>query len=159
MKIRAGIGYDVHPLCTGRPLVLGGVQIPFPLGLQGHSDADVLVHAIIDALLGAAALGDVGSLFPPEDPRYFGISSLLLLQQVNTLLAQASYTIQNIDSIIVAQKPRLSPYIQAMRQNIAGVLKLEASLISVKATTTEKLGFTGKGKGIAAQAIVMLIKH
>jgi 2-C-methyl-D-erythritol 2,4-cyclodiphosphate synthase len=159
MKMRAGIGYDVHPLCAGRPLILGGVQIPFPSGLKGHSDADVLVHAIIDALLGAAALGDVGSHFPPEDPRFLGISSLLLLRQVNDLLVQVGYTILNIDSIIVAQAPRLAPYIQMMCQNIAGALKLEANLVSVKATTTEKLGFTGKGEGIAAQAIAMLIKR
>ncbi|MGI5823048.1 MAG: 2-C-methyl-D-erythritol 2,4-cyclodiphosphate synthase [Dethiobacteria bacterium] len=157
--MRAGIGYDVHPLCAGRPLILGGVQIPFPSGLKGHSDADVLVHAIIDALLGAAALGDVGSHFPPEDPRFLGISSLLLLRQVNDLLVQVGYTILNIDSIIVAQAPRLAPYIQMMCQNIAGALKLEANLVSVKATTTEKLGFTGKGEGIAAQAIAMLIKR
>ncbi|NLJ57181.1 MAG: 2-C-methyl-D-erythritol 2,4-cyclodiphosphate synthase [Firmicutes bacterium] len=157
--MRVGIGYDVHPLCAGRPLVLGGVEIPFPLGLKGHSDADVLVHAIMDALLGAAALGDVGNHFPPVDPRYLGISSLLLLQQVNGLLVEAGYTIQNIDSIVIAQEPRLSPYIQVMCHNIAGALKLETNLISVKATTTEKLGFTGRGKGIAAQAVAMLLKR
>jgi 2-C-methyl-D-erythritol 2,4-cyclodiphosphate synthase len=158
MKMRAGIGYDVHPLGEGRSLILGGVQIPFPLGLEGHSDADVLLHAIMDALLGAAAQGDVGSHFPPDDPRYLGISSLLLLQEVAGLLEKIKFTIQNIDSIIVAQKPRLSPYIQAMRRNIAGALNLEENLISVKATTTEKLGFTGEGKGIAAYAIAMLVK-
>ncbi|MGI6308560.1 MAG: 2-C-methyl-D-erythritol 2,4-cyclodiphosphate synthase [Dethiobacteria bacterium] len=156
--MRAGIGYDVHPLGEGRSLILGGVQIPFPLGLEGHSDADVLLHAIMDALLGAAAQGDVGSHFPPDDPRYLGISSLLLLQEVAGLLEKIKFTIQNIDSIIVAQKPRLSPYIQAMRRNIAGALNLEENLISVKATTTEKLGFTGEGKGIAAYAIAMLVK-
>jgi 2-C-methyl-D-erythritol 2,4-cyclodiphosphate synthase len=158
MKMRAGIGYDVHPLSGGRPLILGGVQIPFPLGLEGHSDADVLLHAIMDALLGAAAQGDVGTHFPPDDPRYLGISSLLLLQEVAGLLEKIKFTVQNIDSIVVAQKPRLSPYIQAMRRNIAGALNLEENLISVKATTTEKLGFTGEGKGIAAYAIAMLVK-
>ena len=158
MKMRAGIGYDVHPLGEGRSLILGGVQIPFPLGLEGHSDADVLLHAIMDALLGAAAQGDVGTHFPPDDPRYLGISSLLLLQEVAGLLEKIKFTIQNIDSIVVAQKPRLSPYIQSMRRNIAGALNLEENLISVKATTTEKLGFTGEGKGIAAYAIAMLVK-
>lgn len=159
MKMRAGIGYDVHPLSEGRSLILGGVQIPFSLGLAGHSDADVLVHAIMDALLGAAAKGDLGCHFPANDPRYLGISSLLLLQQVAGLLQESNYTIQNIDSIVVAQRPRLSPYIQMMRQNIAGVLELKADLISVKATTTEKLGFAGEGKGIAAYAIAMLAQY
>ncbi len=158
MKMRVGIGYDVHPLQAGRPLILGGVEISFPQGLSGHSDADVLSHAIMDALLGAAAQGDLGRHFPPDDPRYRGISSLLLLQEVACLLTKVNYTVQNIDSIIVAQKPRLSPYLQTMRQKIAAALALEEDLVSVKATTTEKLGFTGEGKGIAAYAIALLMK-
>lgn len=158
MKMRVGIGYDVHPLKAGRPLVLGGVEIPFSRGLAGHSDADVLLHAIMDALLGAAAQGDLGRHFPANDPRYKGISSLLLLQEVAILLAKDNYTVQNIDSIIVAQKPRLSPYLQMMQQKIAAALIMEKDLISVKATTTEKLGFTGEGKGIAAHAVALLLK-
>ena len=158
MKMRVGIGYDVHPLKAGRPLVLGGVEIPFSRGLAGHSDADVLLHAIMDALLGAAARGDLGRHFPANDLRYKGISSLLLLQEVARLLDKDNYTVQNIDSIIVAQKPRLSPYLQMMQQKIAAALIMEKDLISVKATTTEKLGFTGEGKGIAAHAVALLLK-
>ncbi|NMB35017.1 MAG: 2-C-methyl-D-erythritol 2,4-cyclodiphosphate synthase [Firmicutes bacterium] len=156
--MRIGIGYDVHPLKADLPLVLGGVEIPFPRGLAGHSDADVLLHAIMDALLGAAALGDLGRHFPPDDSRYRGISSLFLLQEVAHLLAKKKYTVQNIDSIIIAQKPRLFPYLHAMRQKIAAALALEEDLVSIKATTTEKLGFTGEGKGIAAHAVVLLLK-
>lgn len=158
MKMRVGIGYDVHPLKASIPLVLGGVEIPFPRGLAGHSDADVLLHAIMDALLGAAALGDLGQHFAPDDPRYRGISSLLLLQEVSHLLTKKRYFVQNIDSIIIAQKPRLSPYLHAMQQKIAAALALEEGLVSIKATTTEKLGFTGEGKGIAAHAVALLLK-
>jgi 2-C-methyl-D-erythritol 2,4-cyclodiphosphate synthase len=156
MNSRIGIGYDIHPLREGSPLILGGVEIPFYRGLEGYSDADVLLHAIMDALLGAAALGDIGSHFPPGVPRYKGISSLLLLKEVSLLLKEAGYGVSNIDSIIVAQSPRLSPYIPAMRQNIAAALNVEESLISVKATTTEKLGFIGQEEGMAAYAVAML---
>lgn len=159
MKMRIGIGYDVHPLVVGRRLVLGGVEIPFARGLAGYSDADVLLHAIMDALLGAAAQGDLGRHFPSDDPCYRDISSLLLLQVVARLLAKANYSVQNIDSIIIAQEPRLSPYLQEMRSKIAAALTLEEELVSVKATTTEKLGFTGEGKGIAASAITLLLKN
>ena len=158
MKMRIGIGYDVHPLVVGRRLVLGGVEIPFPRGLAGHSDADVLLHAIMDALLGAAARGDLGQHFPADDPCYRDISSLSLLQVVARLLAQANYAVQNIDSIIIAQEPRLAPYLQEMRLKIATALTLEVEFVSVKATTTEKLGFTGEGKGIAASAVALLLK-
>ncbi|RJX25030.1 MAG: 2-C-methyl-D-erythritol 2,4-cyclodiphosphate synthase [Dethiobacter sp.] len=156
MNFRIGMGYDVHALREGLPLILGGVEIPFSRGLEGYSDADVLLHAIMDALLGAAALGDIGSHFPPGVPRYQGISSLLLLKEVSLLLKEAGFAVNNIDSIIVAQNPRLSPYMQAMRQNIAAALKVEENLISVKATTTEKLGFVGQEEGMAAYAVAML---
>ncbi|NMB42174.1 MAG: 2-C-methyl-D-erythritol 4-phosphate cytidylyltransferase [Firmicutes bacterium] len=154
---RAGFGYDVHSLREGLPLVLGGVKIPFTKGLEGYSDADVLLHAIMDALLGAAALGDIGHHFPPGDPRFKGISSLLLLQEVSHLLKEAGYAISNIDSVIAAQSPGLSPFIAEMRQNIASALNVEEGLVSVKATTTEKLGFVGQEKGIAAYAVAMLM--
>jgi 2-C-methyl-D-erythritol 2,4-cyclodiphosphate synthase len=156
MRFRAGIGYDVHPLREGLPLVLGGVKIPFSRGLEGYSDADVLLHAIMDALLGAAALGDIGSHFPPGVPRYKGISSLLLLKEVSLLLKEAGYAVSNIDSVIAAQNPSLSPFIAAMRQNIAAALNVEENLISIKATTTERLGFIGQEEGMAAHAIAML---
>jgi len=156
MKLRVGLGYDVHPLKTGLPLILGGVEIPFFKGLEGHSDADVLLHAIMDALLGAAALGDIGSYFPSDTPRYKGVSSLLLLKEVSLLLVEADYAVNNIDSVIVAQRPRLSPYIQSMRRNIAGALNIGEHLVSVKATTTEKLGFAGREEGMAAYAIAAL---
>ena len=158
MTFRVGIGYDVHPLREGLPLVLGGVKIPFYKGLEGHSDADVLLHAIMDALLGAAALGDIGKQFPPGVPRYKGISSLLLLENISLLLKEAGYAVGNIDSVIVAQSPILSPFIPDMRKNIAGALNIEKNLISVKATTTEKLGFIGHEEGMAAYAIAMLKK-
>lgn len=156
MNFRSGIGYDVHTLQAGLPLVLGGVNIPFPKGLAGHSDADVLLHAIMDALLGAAALGDIGGHFPSSDSRYRGISSLLLLKEVALLVERAGYTLGNIDSIIVAQSPRFSPFIAAMRQNIAAALNAAEDQISVKATTTEKLGFVGQEEGMAAYAIALL---
>ena len=157
MTLRTGIGYDVHPLREGLPLILGGVEISFSKGLAGYSDADVLLHAVMDALLGAAALGDIGTHFPPGDSRYKGISSLLLLKEVARLLKDTGYAVSNIDSTIVAQCPRLSPYLAAMRQNIAAALNVEESLISVKATTTEKLGFIGRQEGIAAYAVAMIV--
>lgn len=155
MKI--GIGYDVHALVPDRPLILGGVEIDYPKGLLGHSDADVLVHAIIDAMFGACALGDIGHHFPDTDERYRGISSLKLLAEVGELIRKKGYQLGNLDSIIVAQKPKISPYIDHMRTNIAEVLKAENSLISVKATTTEHLGFVGREEGITAQAVVCLL--
>jgi 2-C-methyl-D-erythritol 2,4-cyclodiphosphate synthase len=154
--MRIGLGYDVHALVEGRSLILGGVQIDHPKGLLGHSDADVLLHAIIDALLGACALGDIGRHFPDSDERYQGISSLRLLAQVEELIRRNGYKLGNLDSIIIAQKPKLAPYIREMRQNIAKALKVEVEQISVKATTTEKLGFAGREEGIGAQAVVCL---
>ncbi|AZV55238.1 2-C-methyl-D-erythritol 2,4-cyclodiphosphate synthase [Clostridium sp. AWRP] len=154
MKI--GLGYDVHKLGYNRPLILGGVNIPFEKGLMGHSDADVLLHAIMDSLLGALCLGDIGKHFPDNDDKYKNISSLRLLSHVSSLIREKGYNIGNIDSIIIAEKPKLSPYIQDMRINIAKTLNITTSVISVKATTEEGLGFTGKGEGIAAQSICLL---
>ncbi|MEW5920865.1 MAG: 2-C-methyl-D-erythritol 2,4-cyclodiphosphate synthase [Bacillota bacterium] len=154
--MRAGIGYDVHRLEEGRPLILGGTEVPWVRGLAGHSDADVLLHAVMDALLGAAALGDIGMHFPPGEPRFKGISSLLLLAEVDALLKKNGFSVVNIDSTIVAQSPRLAPYIPAMRLNIARVLGLAQDNISVKATTTEHLGFTGREEGMAACAIALI---
>lgn len=151
--MRIGTGYDVHALCGGRKLILGGVDIPHTAGLDGHSDADVLVHAIMDALLGACALGDIGKLFPDSDDKYLGISSIELLKHVGSLLFENGYEINNIDSTIVAQKPKLAGYIDTMRQNIACALGIEQGRVSVKATTTEKLGFEGECRGISAQAV------
>ena len=150
------MGYDVHRLVEDRELVIGGVKIPYEKGLLGHSDADVLLHAIMDALLGAAALGDIGKHFPDTDPKYRGISSLELLKQVGGLLAEKNFLIENIDSTIIAQAPKMRPYIDAMRQNIAAVLELDIDHVNVKATTEEGLGFTGTGEGISAQAVCML---
>lgn len=154
--MRVGIGYDVHRLTEGRALILGGVTIPYEKGLLGHSDADVLVHAVMDSLLGAAALGDIGLLFPDTDEQYAGISSLILLKKVGERLLQEGYCIGNIDAVITAQAPKLRPYIEEMRKNIASALNLSASRISVKATTEEGLGFTGKGEGISAQAVSLI---
>jgi len=154
--LRFGIGYDVHRLVEGREMILGGVAIPYEKGLEGHSDADVLIHAIMDALLGAAALGDIGRHFPDSDPRYKGISSLLLLKRVQESVREAGFKINNIDSIIVAQKPKLAPFINQMGSNIAEALMVPEGLVNVKATTTEGLGFTGTGEGIAAHAIASL---
>ncbi|HHX22995.1 MAG: 2-C-methyl-D-erythritol 2,4-cyclodiphosphate synthase [Tepidanaerobacteraceae bacterium] len=154
--MRVGIGVDVHQLAIGRKLVLGGVAIPFEKGLVGHSDADVLVHAINDALLGAAALGDIGKHFPDNDPKYKDISSLILLKRVKQLLEECGFEVINIDSVICAEKPKLSPYISEMRQNIASSLEIDINSISVKATSTEKLGFEGRGEGISAYAICMI---
>uniref|UniRef100_UPI003FA30047 2-C-methyl-D-erythritol 2,4-cyclodiphosphate synthase n=1 Tax=Sporomusa aerivorans TaxID=204936 RepID=UPI003FA30047 len=150
--IRSGIGYDVHRLVAERKLILGGVDIPYDQGLDGHSDADVLLHAIKDALLGAAALGDIGRHFPDSDDRYKGISSLKLLAEVGNILAAHGYAINNIDATIVAQRPKLAPYIMRMNQNIAEILGLNSNQVNIKATTTEGLGFAGQGQGIAAYA-------
>ena len=154
--MRIGMGYDVHRLTEGRDLVIGGVKIPYEKGLLGHSDADVLLHAISDALLGAAALGDIGKHFPDSDPAYKGISSLLLLEKVGDLIAQKSYLIENVDATIIAQEPKMRHYIDAMRENIARALNLDVNQVSVKATTEEGLGFTGSGEGISAQAVCLL---
>ena len=153
---RVGIGYDVHRLEKGYPLIIGGVEIPFEKGLKGHSDADVLVHAICDAILGALALGDIGEHFPDSDERYKRISSLVLLSEVNEKIKSSGYRVENVDSIVVAQKPKLSPYKFQMRKNIAEMLEIPVDRVSVKATTTEKLGFEGRGEGISAQAVVLL---
>ncbi|GAB6076528.1 2-C-methyl-D-erythritol 2,4-cyclodiphosphate synthase [Desulfurobacterium crinifex] len=155
---RIGIGYDVHRLEEGYSLIIGGVKIPFEKGLKGHSDADVLVHAICDAILGALAFGDIGEHFPDSDERYRGISSLVLLSKVNEKIKSSGYRVENVDSIVVAQKPKLSPYKFQMRKNIAEVLEIPVDRVSVKATTTEKLGFEGRGEGISAQAVVLLRK-
>ena len=155
---RVGIGYDVHRLEKGYSLIIGGVRIPFERGLKGHSDADVLVHAICDAILGALALGDIGEHFPDSDERYERISSLVLLSKVNEKIKSSGYRVENVDSIVVAQKPKLSPYKFQMRKNIAEVLEIPVDRVSVKATTTEKLGFEGRGEGISAQAVVLLRK-
>ena len=154
--MRVGMGYDVHKLVVGRPLILGGVEIPHTLGLLGHSDADVLLHAIMDALLGAAALGDIGKHFPDTDPAYKGISSLKLLEHVGNLIRENGYVIENIDATIIAQKPKLRPFIEEMEKNIADTLEISFDQINVKATTEEGLGFTGTEQGISSQAICML---
>lgn len=157
-ETRCGIGFDVHPFALGRKLILGGVEVDFHLGLAGHSDADVLTHAVIDALLGAAALGDIGRHFPDTDPKYKGISSLLLLRDAAALLDRDGWRIVNVDATIVAQRPRLADHIDAMRQKLAVVLALDMTAVSVKATTTEKLGFTGREEGLAAMAVVSIRK-
>lgn len=154
--MRIGMGYDVHRLTEGRKLILGGVEIPYEKGLLGHSDADVLLHAIMDALLGAAALGDIGKHFPDTDPRYEGADSLMLLHEVGELLHKAGYTVGNIDATILCQAPKLAPHISAMRENIASALGMPVDAVSVKATTEEKLGFTGAGEGIAAHAVALI---
>lgn len=154
--MRIGFGYDVHAFVEDRPLVLGGVTIPHTHGLLGHSDADVLLHAIGDALLGAAALGDIGRHFPDSDPSYKGISSLILLQQIMKIIREAGYAVGNIDSTLVLQKPRLAPFVPRMTLEISRAMGIPESRVSVKATTTEKLGFTGREEGIAAYAVVML---
>lgn len=156
--MRIGQGYDVHRLTEGRKLILGGVTVPYEKGLLGHSDADVLVHAVMDALLGAAALGDIGQHFPDTDPAYEGISSIALLEKVGELLEENGYIIENIDATIIAQRPKLAPYRPQMAENIAKALHLETSQVSVKATTEEGLGFTGSGEGISSQAIALLAK-
>ena len=154
--MRIGIGYDVHKLVEDRALVLGGENIPYEKGLLGHSDADVLLHAIMDALLGAAALGDIGKHFPDTDKRYSGISSILLLKNVCELLESKNYRVVNIDSVIIAQKPKMAPYIEQMRLNIANALKIDVDQVSVKATTEEGLGFTGRSEGISTQSVCLI---
>ena len=154
--MRIGQGYDVHRLVEGRKLIIGGVDIPYEKGLSGHSDADVLIHAVMDALLGAAALGDIGQHFPDSDERYKGISSIALLKEVGKILQENGYMIENIDSTVIAQRPKLLPYRPQMAENIAAALGIEKEQVSVKATTEEGLGFTGTGEGISAQAIALL---
>ncbi len=156
--LRIGHGYDVHRLTEGRRLILGGVEVPYEKGLLGHSDADVLTHAIMDALLGAAALGDIGKLFPDTDAAYAGISSILLLERVAERLREAGYAVVNLDATVLAQAPKLAPYRERMRENLARALSLDTSRVSVKATTEEGLGFTGEGLGIAAHAVALLEK-
>ena len=155
-KMRIGTGYDVHKLVEGRKLILGGAEIPYEKGLLGHSDADVLAHAVMDAILGAAALGDIGKHFPDTDEAYRGASSLVLMERVRDILAEAGYRVENIDSTVIAQRPKLAAYIETMRENMARALGLDADRVSVKATTEEGLGFTGSGEGIAAQAIALI---
>ena len=154
--MRIGQGYDVHRMAPERKLILGGVEIPYELGLLGHSDADVIVHAVMDALLGAAGLWDIGHAFPDDDPNTEGISSLVLLDRVRNMLAQQGFTVVNVDGTIIAQRPKLSPYIPSMRKNIAAVLRIEEARINLKATTEEGLGFTGTGQGMAAHAVALL---
>ena len=156
MTMRIGHGYDVHRLVEGRKLILGGVEVPHTLGLLGHSDADVLTHAVMDALLGAAALGDIGRHFPDTDPAYAGADSLKLLDHVVELLEEKGYRVGNVDATILAQKPKLAPYIEKMRDNLAARMKVEPDQVNVKATTEEKLGFTGAEEGIAAHAVALL---
>ena len=156
MTMRIGHGYDVHRLVEGRKLILGGVEVPHTLGLLGHSDADVLTHAVMDALLGAAALGDIGRHFPDTDPAYAGADSLKLLDHVVELLEEKGYQVGNVDATILAQKPKLAPYIEKMRDNLAARMKVEPDQVNVKATTEEKLGFTGRQEGISAYATVLI---
>lgn len=158
MTIRVGHGYDVHKLCEGRRLVLGGIEIPNEKGLLGHSDADVLVHAVMDALLGAAAMGDIGMHFPDNDDNYKGADSIVLLKRVCELISEKGYSISNIDVTVIAQKPRLRPYIDTMRQRLADAMGLDIDCISIKATTEEKLGFTGRLEGISAHCVALIYK-
>lgn len=157
--MRIGHGYDVHRLVEGRKLILGGVEIPYEKGLDGHSDADVLVHAVMDALLGAAALGDIGKHFPDTDEAYRGIDSLLLLDRVNETIIQKGYSISNIDVTVIAQKPKLSPYIPLMKERLTQRLHLDEDQLNIKATTEERLGFTGRGEGISCHAVCLLEKN
>ena len=154
--MRIGHGYDVHKLVYDRKLIIGGVEIPYEKGLLGHSDADVLVHAIMDSLCGAAALGDIGKLFPDNDDAYLGADSIVLLSRVNEYLEELNYSVINIDATVIAQAPKLSPHIEKMRENIASVLKIDVTQVNVKATTEEKLGFTGEKLGIAAHAVCLI---
>ncbi|NEQ68444.1 MAG: 2-C-methyl-D-erythritol 2,4-cyclodiphosphate synthase [Symploca sp. SIO2D2] len=157
MNIRIGNGYDIHKLGTGRRLIIGGVDIPHELGLIGHSDADVLTHAIMDAMLGALSLGDIGHYFPPTDPQWAGADSLKLLVQVHQLVRSHGFSISNIDSVVVAERPKLKPHIKAMRDRLSEVLELEPNQIGIKATTNEKLGPVGREEGIAAYAVALLV--
>jgi len=156
MIMRVGMGYDVHKLTEGRDLILGGVKIPWEKGLLGHSDADVLIHAVMDALLGASALGDIGKHFPDTDPAYKGISSLKLLEYVMDLLEKNDFSVGNVDAVIIAQKPKMAPHIPQMRKNLAEAMRIPEARVNVKATTEEGLGFTGRGEGIASQAVCLL---
>ena len=158
-NIRIGNGYDVHRLIEGRKLILGGVDVPHSLGLDGHSDADVLVHALCDALLGALGAGDIGAYFPDADPKWKGISSLLLLKEVMRMCREKGFELANADSVIVAQKPKLAPHLAEMIKNIASTMDVETDRINIKATTTEKLGFAGREEGIAAYAVALLVKN
>ena len=156
-KIRIGNGYDIHKLVSDRPLILGGIQIPHELGLLGHSDADVLTHAIMDAMLGALSLGDIGHYFPPTDPQWAGADSLVLLTQVHQLIREQGWQIGNIDSVVVAERPKLKPHIEKMRAKLATVLELAPNQIGIKATTNEKLGPVGREEGICAYAVILLV--
>lgn len=158
-EIRVGTGYDVHRLVPGRKLILGGAEIPYSLGLDGHSDADVLSHALMDAVLGAASMGDIGKLFPDTDPAYEGADSMKLLREVLRKVSEEGWRLGNCDVTVICQKPKLAPYILLMRENLAEAMGTETSRISVKATTTEKLGFTGRGEGIAAEAVCLLVRE
>lgn len=158
MSMRIGHGYDVHRLVLNRPLILGGVHIPFEKGLDGHSDADVLTHALMDAMLGAAALGDIGKLFPDTDDRYLNADSLALLREVANSVRQKGYVLANADVTVVAERPKLAPYIETMRNNLSKALSVSVDVVSVKATTEEGLGFTGRGEGISATAVCLLEK-
>ena len=155
--MRIGTGYDVHKLAEGRKLIIGGVEIPYEKGLLGHSDADVLVHAVMDALLGAAALGDIGKHFSDSDPKYKGADSLMLMREVRRILSENGFEVGNVDATIIAQAPKMSPHIDTMRRNIADALGIDVSQVSVKATTEERLGFTGRGEGISAQAVALIL--
>lgn len=159
MNIRIGNGYDIHRLVTGRPLILGGVEIAHTVGLLGHSDADVLTHAIMDAMLGALSLGDIGHYFPPTDPQWQGANSLKLLEQVNQLITDKGWQINNIDSVIVAEKPKMKPHLNAMRAKLAATLKINPEQVGIKATTNEQLGPVGREEGIAVYAVVLLVKE
>lgn len=154
--MRIGHGYDVHKLVTGRKLIIGGTEIPYEKGLLGHSDADVLTHAVMDALLGAAALGDIGGLFPDNDPKYEGADSIFLLKEVVSLINDKGFVISNIDATIIAQKPKMKPYIENMRKRLADACNLDISRVNVKATTEERLGFTGREEGISAHSVCLL---
>ena len=156
MTFRVGQGFDAHPLAPGRTLVLGGVEVPFDRGLEGHSDGDVVVHALMDALLGAAALGDKGAHFPSSDPALEGVSSLKLLEKVGLLLSERGWRVGNLDATILAQRPRLGPFVGQMQQNIAAALRTDSSKVSLKATTTDRLGFTGREEGMAAYAVALI---
>ncbi|MGC1247154.1 MAG: 2-C-methyl-D-erythritol 2,4-cyclodiphosphate synthase [Spirulinaceae cyanobacterium] len=159
LNIRIGNGYDIHRLIEGRPLILGGVEIPHHLGLLGHSDADALTHAIMDAMLGALSLGDIGHYFPPSDPKWAGANSLMLLEQVNQLITAQGWQIGNLDSVIVAERPKLKPHLKTMGDRLAQTLNLEPSQVGIKATTNEKLGPVGREEGISAYAVVLLVKE
>ncbi|MCC0178594.1 2-C-methyl-D-erythritol 2,4-cyclodiphosphate synthase [Waterburya agarophytonicola K14] len=158
MNIRIGNGYDIHKLVTGRPLILGGIEIPHSLGLLGHSDADVLTHAIMDALLGALGMGDIGHYFPPSDPKWKGANSMRLMEQVAEMIVSQGWKIGNIDSTVIAERPKLKPHLKSMRDSLAQTLKVDIDRISIKATTNEELGPVGREEGICAYAVVLLVK-